>query len=90
MGNTKGRYNPEFPTGSMVRVASRDFLKSFLRTWKYHNPLLPKQLEFANTVAKVGKVFFYHGGDELYQLEGIPGNWHEQCLGPATREESHR
>ena len=23
---------------------------------------------------------FYHGGDELYKLKGMPGVWHEQCL----------
>ncbi len=84
MGNTKGPYNAEFPAGSMVRTASRESLESFLRAWKLHNPLVPEQLEFANTVAKVEKVFFYHGGDELYQLEGIQGIWHEQCLSPAT------
>jgi hypothetical protein len=25
-------------------------------------------------------VGFYHGGDVLYVLEGIPGVWHESCL----------
>ena len=25
-------------------------------------------------------VAFYHGGDPLYKLAGIPGLWHEQCL----------
>jgi hypothetical protein len=26
------------------------------------------------------EVGFYHGGDVLYTLDGIPGLWHEQCL----------
>jgi hypothetical protein len=28
----------------------------------------------------VKDVGFYHGGDELYQVAGIPGTWHEECL----------
>jgi hypothetical protein len=31
-------------------------------------------------VAKVKEVTFFHGGDEIYALEGIPGVWHEECL----------
>jgi hypothetical protein len=80
MGRTKGRYNAEFPAGVMVRVASRESLENFLMTWQYHNKLQPEQLAFADRTAKVEKVFFYHGGYELYQLDGIPGIWHEQCL----------
>ena len=26
------------------------------------------------------RVGFYHGGDALYELEGVPGVWHEVCL----------
>lgn len=28
----------------------------------------------------VEKVGFYHGGDPLYKLDGVPGVWHEECL----------
>jgi hypothetical protein len=28
----------------------------------------------------VTSVRYYHGGDVLYELEGIPGIWHEACL----------
>jgi hypothetical protein len=28
----------------------------------------------------VQEVGFYHGGDVLYQLRGVPGTWHECCL----------
>jgi hypothetical protein len=37
-------------------------------------------LKFAAKVAKVKSVGFYHGGGVLYQLKGVPGTWHEQCL----------
>ena len=26
------------------------------------------------------RVGYYHGGDVLYELEGVPGVWHEVCL----------
>ena len=80
MGKTNGPYVPEFPAGSKVRVASRGELEQFRRTWAYHNPLRSEQLEYADAIAVVADVSFYHGGDELYSLAGIPGLWHEQCL----------
>jgi hypothetical protein len=39
-------------------------------------------LAFAGKVAEVENVGFYHGGDALYILKGIPGIWHERCLRP--------
>ena len=80
MGKTKGRYNAEFPAGTIVRVQDRPFLEQFKHTWKFHNKLTDSQLDYAGTTAPVLSVGFYHGGDELYQLEGVPGVWHEQCL----------
>ena len=85
MGRTKGPYEAEYPKGSLVRVASHAELESFQRDWKHHNPLTDRQLDFAGSEARVADVGFYHGGDELYQLEGVPGVWHEQCLIPVTR-----
>jgi hypothetical protein len=38
------------------------------------------QLEYAGRIAEVESVGFYHGGDELYKLQGLPGIWHEVCL----------
>ena len=32
---------------------------------------------------EVEGVSFYHGGDVLYQLKGVPDLWHEICLAPA-------
>ena len=80
MGTLKGQSNPEFPKGSKVRIASRTVLEEFTRTWKYHNPLRNDQLELHDVEAVVEDVGFYHGGDELYKLKGLPGVWHEQCL----------
>ena len=80
MGKTKGPYKEEFSIGSTVRIASRPFLENFLRSWKLHHPLEPEQLNYADQIAEVESVAFYHGGDELYQLKAIPGIWHEQCL----------
>jgi hypothetical protein len=80
MGKIKGPYKEEFPKGSMVKIASRSALEEFLKTWKLHNKLQPQQLSYAGQIAEVESVGFYHGGDELYQLKGIPGIWHEECL----------
>jgi hypothetical protein len=80
VGKTKGLYNEEFPRGSLVKIASRSFLENFVKTWKLHNKLQPDQLNYADQVAEVESVAFYHGADELYRLKDIPGIWHEQCL----------
>ena len=84
MGKSKGLYKAEFPQGSTVRIASRFSLEEFFRTWKLHNKLEPDQLDYAGRIAEVESVGFYHGGDELYRLKGIPGIWHEQCLEAAS------
>lgn len=76
----KGIYKEEFPKGSKVKIARREFLEEFLKTWKFHNKLKPDQLNYADQIAEVESIGFYHGGDELYKLNGIPGIWHEQCL----------
>ena len=82
MGKTRGLYEPEYPQGSFVRTADRATLERFLADWHLHNRLQPEQLSFADRRARVNGVSFYHGGDELYTLDGIPGLWHEQCLCP--------
>lgn len=83
MGKRNGRYNADFPIGTIVQIADIEFLGTFLRDWKYHNPLLQNQLEFAGQTAEVVSVSFYHGGNELYTLKDIPGVWHEECLAGA-------
>jgi len=80
MGKTIGPYKAEFPTGTRVRIADRAFLEDFRGTWKYHHKLETEQLGFAGKVTGVKSVSFYHGGDELYELDDVPGIWHEACL----------
>jgi hypothetical protein len=80
MGKTKGPYKAEFPKGSKVKIADRACLEDFRKSWNFHHKLEPTQLDYANQIAKVKSVGFYHGGDELYELKGVPGIWHEQCL----------
>jgi len=82
MGKTRGPYKEEYPVGSRVKIAERDMLEDFMRTWKLHNRLQPEQLDYAGKSGNVKSVGFYHGGDELYQIEGVPGVWHECCLAP--------
>jgi hypothetical protein len=73
-------YRETFPKGSEVRIANREFLDDFRRAWKYHNKLQDEQLPYADKIATVNSVGYYHGGDVLYELEGVPGIWHEACL----------
>jgi hypothetical protein len=80
MGKTRGPYREEFPAGTRVRVVDRPALEHFAQRWKFHNALQADQISYAGRTATVATVGFYHGGDELYSLEGIPGVWHEVCL----------
>lgn len=80
MGKIKGPYEAEYPRGSIVAVADLATLERFIVEWSYHNRLEPEQLLFAGRRARVKSVSFYHGDDELYVLEHLPGVWHEQCL----------
>lgn len=76
-----------FPKGALVRIADRNYLEQFAQTWRYHHPLQAEQLKFANVVTTIESIGFYHGGDQLYKLTGVPGIWHPECLraeeGPA-------
>jgi len=80
LGKTKGLNVAEFEVGTDVRIADRAFLENFLEEGQYHNELESEQIQFAGRVARVKAVEFFHGGDEIYTLEGIPGVWHEECL----------
>jgi len=76
-------YDPsKFRVGSTVQIGSRAQLEEFLRTWQYHHKLQPEQLVYAARIAKVKSSSMYHGGDVIYQLEDVPGIWHEQLLAP--------
>jgi hypothetical protein len=73
-------YHALFEVGAPVRIRPLDALNAFRRSWKFHHPLAAEQLAFADQRATVAAVGYYHGGDVLYTLKGMPGIWHEQCL----------
>ena len=74
------QYDPKFREGDLVRIAAHSVLSEFQRSWKWHNPLQPEQLVHGGKIAKVLRVGVYHGGDVLYELDGVPGIWHEQVI----------
>jgi len=69
-----------FRAGASVRICGRPELDAFMKTWQYHHKLLPAQLEYAGRTATVKSTGIYHSGDVLYELEEIPGTWHERHL----------
>ncbi len=77
-------YKPTFPAGTKVRVVDKAALEAFARDWHYHHRLQPEQIEYAGITATVKEVSFYHGGDQLYVLENVPGIWNEPCLRSAS------
>jgi len=77
---TRKPYDAKFNVGEIVRIKSREDLELFQKTWKYHHPLSDEQLKYGGMTGSVKEVGFYHGGDALYDLEAIPGLWHEECL----------
>jgi hypothetical protein len=77
-------YVEQFPIGSRVQVADRAQLERFQAEWHYHHPLAAEQLAYAGHDAVVREVAFYHGGDVLYVLDGIPGIWRDGCLARAS------
>lgn len=77
-------YKATFSKGSKVRVISATALEAFAHDWKYHHKLRPEQMAYAGATAVVEDVSFYHGGDQLYVLEGVPGIWNEPCIESAA------
>ena len=73
-----------YGAGSLVRIAQRETLERFAASWRWHHPLQPEQFEYAGQTAKVREAGLYHGGDELYELQDLPGYWHLECLEPAS------
>ena len=80
MGTRNGPYKVDFPAGTVVRIPNRAALERFRAEWKLHHPLQVEQLDYAGVTASVVEVGFYHGGDELYSLKGVPGLWHGDLL----------
>ena len=75
-------YQATVADGSGVRIRSAEALAEFQRAWRWHHPLTQDMSSYAGQVATVEEVGFYHGGDPLYRLRGLPGSWHESCLEP--------
>jgi hypothetical protein len=84
MEKIKFLYREKYPKGGLVKIARRDVLENFLRTWKLHNKLQPEQLDYAGQTGTIKSVGFYHGGDVLYEIEDVRGIWHECCLEAVT------
>jgi hypothetical protein len=83
-------YDPaKFRDGTTIHLAERATLDEFFRTYDGHHRLEANQLESGGKVAIVRASYMYHGGDMLYELEGLPGLWHEQLLGPAQSPTSN-
>ena len=78
-------YKEDFAIGSTVKIVDSEELEKFARSWKFHHSLRPEQMRFAGETVEVEEVGFYHGGDVLYTLRGLPGYWHEQCLRAFTK-----
>jgi hypothetical protein len=76
------RYKPMFAVGSNVRILDRASLEYFKRIWEFHNNLKQAQLDYADRIAKIASSGIYPRGDVTYELEGVPGIWHEECLDP--------
>jgi hypothetical protein len=74
-------YDALYPIGSTVRVKSVAYLTAFRSRWRYHNNVTEEMLPLGGTLTTVKRVGYYHGGDPLYVLDGLPGMvWHEECL----------
>ena len=73
-------YEAAYAEGVSVAILPRRELELFRETWLFHHKLEVDQLVFAGRIARVKSIGYYHGGDVLYELEGVPGIWHEQCL----------
>jgi hypothetical protein len=73
-------HEPKFQPGQSVRIADRAALDEFFRSYRLHHPLAEAQLEHAGKVATVIRAYMYHGADQLYELTGVPGIWHEHLL----------
>jgi hypothetical protein len=74
----------KFLEGTRVRIPDRATLEEFMANWKFHHKLEYEQLAFAGQTAKVQRIFMYHGGDILYELENVPGLWHQHLLEAAS------
>ena len=74
----------KYTQGSSVRIRSREQLEELARRPKSTLKIAASQLAFAGQVAMVKWAGLYHGGGYVYQLDGVPGYWHELVLEPVA------
>lgn len=74
----------KYTQGTSIRIRSREQLEELSRRPKFQLKIDPNQLAFAGQVAMVKWSGLYHGGGYVYQLDGVPGYWHEQVLEPVS------
>ena len=55
-------YTAKYAIGSIIRIAPRVELERFLDTWRFHNPLRPEQLRYADEVHRIIDVSFIMEG----------------------------
>ena len=75
----------KYTPGSSVRILSRERLDALSRGSKYRLKIEENQFAYAGQVAMVKWSGLYHGGGFVYQLDGVPGFWHETLLEPVLR-----
>jgi hypothetical protein len=76
-------YRATSTKGDRVKIARRDVLTEFRNTWRHQHPPDLDQIVFAGEDATVKSFGSFNGREVLYELDGIPGLWHERCLVPA-------
>ena len=75
----------KYTQGSSVQICSRARIEEFQRSGRYRRKIEDAQLAFAGQIAMVKWSGLYEGGGFVYQLDGVPGLWHEQLLEPVSR-----
>jgi hypothetical protein len=74
----------KYTEGSSVRIRSREQLEDLARRAKHQVKIGANQLAFAGQIAMVKWSGLYAGGGYVYQLDGVPGYWHEMVLEPVS------
>lgn len=75
----------KYTQGTSVRIRSREQLDEISRRANHQPRIEPQQLAFAGQIAMVKWSGLYHGGGYVYQLDGVPGYWHERVLEPVSK-----
>jgi hypothetical protein len=74
-------YHSVFLRGENVKIKPPEFLRQYLAPdWRWHNPLDSDNLKFAGGVFAVVDIGYFHGGEVMYELQGIRGFWHEDSV----------